>query len=155
METLNILKDFLDVFNRIINKYNTLNKNAYDYGTGDLLHPSEIHMLTIIGRTDEQNITEISTILAVSKSAVSQIVLKLSKKGFVEKYQMANNEKSVLLKLTQKGYIAVQGYEFFKKDIFKELLIELEQLEPAQVEFLYSVMGKIDKHMDYKLEKYK
>ena len=102
----------------------------------------------------EQNITDISKILAVSKSAVSQAVLKLTKKGFVEKYQKTGNEKNILLRLTLKGNVAVRGYETFKKDIFSELLAELEQLDPSQVEFVYSVMAKIDKHMDYKLEKY-
>lgn len=154
MDTLLILKDFLEIFNRIINKYNTLNQRAYDFGTGDLLHPSEIHMLSTIGKGDEQNITDVSQKLAISKSAVSQIIYRLCSKGFVEKYKKPDNEKNILMKLTEKGKTAVNGYHIFKKDIFRELIAEIEMLDAEQIKFLYNAFEKIDKHMDYKLEKY-
>jgi DNA-binding MarR family transcriptional regulator len=155
MDISSKLNDFIGVFNRIINKYNALNQNAYDYGTGDLLHPSEIHMLTIIGERDGQNITDIARRLAVSKSAVSQIVQKLTRKGMARKYRDVENEKSIMVMLTAKGKDAVSGYAAFKKDIFGELIGEMASLGPEQVELIYSVLEKVDGHMDRKLEKYR
>ena len=145
---------FIDTFVRIINKYNSLNQRPLDYGTGDKLFPSEIHTLDTIAAGEDVYISELALRLGVTKSAVSQVVIKLAGRGFVRKYKSGDNDKNILLELTDKGKAAVKGFDEFRADIFRDLILELEKMNDSQVEFIGYVLDRIDRHMDFKLEKY-
>ncbi|MGD0855389.1 MAG: helix-turn-helix domain-containing protein, partial [Dehalococcoidia bacterium] len=67
-------KEVIDKFVRMMSKYGEMERKPRDYGTGDLLFPSEIHTMDVIGDNPGINITELSEKLGVSKSASSQIV---------------------------------------------------------------------------------
>jgi DNA-binding MarR family transcriptional regulator len=64
---------------------------------------AEIHTIVSIGTNKNINITNLAKILGVSKSAVSQTITKLVKKGFVEKHLSPETENEVVLILTEKG----------------------------------------------------
>jgi len=50
-------KNIGETFNRIINKFSSIEKKPRDFGIGDLLYPSEIHNIEIIGRNPGINVT--------------------------------------------------------------------------------------------------
>jgi len=154
MDKDKLFREFLESFNRIINKYNTINKIVFDYGSGDLLYPAEIHTLNAIDKYKDENITELGRRLGISKSAVSQVVNKLYKKKLINKYKERDNEKNILLKITDKGESALKGFNEFKSDIFHDLILELERLNTDQIDFLKYIFNKIEENLDYKIKKY-
>jgi DNA-binding MarR family transcriptional regulator len=96
---------------RILNRMNVDEKNPKDFGSGDLLHCSEIHSIMAIGRHPDINITNLSRLLGISKSAISQMMTKLERKRLVEKNRDPKNEKEILCRLSPRGTIAYLGHE--------------------------------------------
>lgn len=96
-----------------IHKLEMIEKGAHDFGSGDLLSRSEIHTIMAIGRQTGINITNLAEFQGISKSAISQMIRKLSEKNLVQKYRDPHNDKEVLLSLTNRGRIAYLGHEQF------------------------------------------
>ncbi len=113
---MNLTKDEEKLYSAVLrafSRYKVMDSKPRDYGTGYLLYSSEIHAIDMIGRSPDCNITGLSEKLGVTKGAVSQTVNKLAKKGLVEKYRDAGNDKEVYVRLTEKGVKAQQGFEDF------------------------------------------
>jgi len=140
-------KNIGETFNRIINKFSSIEKRPRDFGIGDLLYPSEIHNIEIIGRNPGINVTNLAKKLGVTKGAVSQIVNKLERKKLVAKFRDSNNEKEVMLKLQKKGEIAFDGHEAFHAKFYSEIMDEVDDISPEQIQFFQRVLDKIDKHV--------
>ncbi|MBE9546817.1 MAG: MarR family transcriptional regulator [Proteobacteria bacterium] len=136
-----------ETFNRIINKFASIEKKPRDFGTGDLLYPSEIHNIEIIGRNPGINVTNLAKTLGVTKGAVSQIVNKLERKNLVEKFRDSNNEKAVMLKLQKMGEIAFSGHENFHAKFYSEIMDKVDNMTPEQIQFFQSILDKIDKYV--------
>ena len=136
-----------ETFNRIINKFISIEKKPRDYGTGDLLYPSEIHNIEIIGRNPGINVTNLAKTLGVTKGAVSQIVNKLERKNLVKKSRDSNNEKEVMLKLQKKGEIAFKGHENFHSEFYSEIMDEMDNMTSEQILFLQNIFTRIDKYV--------
>lgn len=140
-------KNIGETFNRIINKFSSIEKKPRDFGIGDLLYPSEIHNIEIIGRNPGINVTNLAKKLGVTKGAVSQIVNKLERKKLVAKSRDSNNEKEVMLKLQKKGEIAFDGHEAFHAKFYSEIMDEVDDISPEQIQFFQRILDKIDKHV--------
>jgi len=140
-------KNIGETFNRIINKFSSIEKKPRDFGIGDLLYPSEIHNIEIIGRNPGINVTNLAKKLGVTKGAVSQIVNKLERKKLVAKFRESNNEKEVMLKLQKKGGIAFDGHEAFHAKFYSEIMDEVDDISPEQIQFFQRILDKIDKHV--------
>jgi DNA-binding MarR family transcriptional regulator len=87
MEILNLdekVDALLESGIRILNKAYMLERKPVDIG-GVLLYPSEFHVIEIVGKYPEKNLTAIASHLGVTKGAVSQMVRKLEKKGSLKK----------------------------------------------------------------------
>lgn len=83
--------------------YNDYMSSKQSYGTDMFVNMVEVHMLTSIEENQGITITELAKYWKRTKSAVSQTVTKLEKKGLVERVKNPNNEKSVFLYPTKKG----------------------------------------------------
>jgi DNA-binding MarR family transcriptional regulator len=114
-----------------------------DFGTGDLLHPSEIHTLQAVGDQDEINITSLAERLGITKSGVSQMANKLEKKGLIEKCRKSGNEKEVLLKMTEKGNVAYMGHELYHRRIQEMIDAELDNYDDAEIALMVRFLSRI------------
>lgn len=130
---------------RVIYTFFEIDRKTRYYGTDVPLFPSEIHMINKIKQNEGIHITGLANILKVTKGAVSQIIMKLEKKGLIQKEKDINNQSKLILKLTPKGEIAYSNHEKFHKKIdvmvneivkdasnkdvkfFKDVLITLEE----------------------------
>jgi DNA-binding MarR family transcriptional regulator len=66
---------------------------------GVQLHPSEIHVLLLIGAGQGNNATRMAERLGITKGAVSQTLTRLERKGLLKKWRdpQAKNELTLLL----------------------------------------------------------
>ncbi|WP_308898248.1 MarR family winged helix-turn-helix transcriptional regulator [Candidatus Desulfosporosinus nitrosoreducens] len=80
-----------------------MEKKTRHYGTDVPIFPSEINMLGVIRENEGIHITGLAEKLGVTKGAVSQILMKLQKKGLIEKTEDSRNTSKLVVTLTPKG----------------------------------------------------
>ena len=68
---------------RILNKFQRLEPISIQLGPGKAITHKELHVIQAIGEIEQINITKIGAHFGVTKSAASQVVSKLVKKGLV------------------------------------------------------------------------
>ncbi|MBD3317167.1 MAG: MarR family transcriptional regulator [Chitinivibrionales bacterium] len=100
-------------FLRLVNKFAAVHGQPRDFGIGEKLYPSEIHMLDVMGENPDYGVTELAGIIGVTKGAVSQTVSRLESKKLLAKYRDPRDDRTVLFKLTEKGRIACRGHREF------------------------------------------
>jgi DNA-binding MarR family transcriptional regulator len=98
---------------RLINKIIFLEKkNIFEYA-GVKLFPSEIHILMLFSIDDKQSTsaTNIANKLGISKSAVSQTISRLIKKGVITKDKDTYNKNELIISFTSFGEKAFGQYK--------------------------------------------
>ena len=133
---------------RILNKMDAVEKCPKDFGSGDLLHCSEIHTLMAIGNHTDINITELAKYLGISKSAISQMITRLLSKDLVEKIQNPVNNKEIFLRLSPKGMIAFHGHEQHHAKIYALMTRKLGPMSDEQFLFLTKFLQAIEETTD-------
>ncbi len=104
---------------RIINKHSRIEELPIRTGKNVGLTAREVHCLNVIGQQEGINIKTIGDTLGVTKSAASQMVGKLEKKGFAQKEKAVNNDKEILAYLTDTGWDAFKAHKEFHERHFK------------------------------------
>jgi len=133
---------------RILNKMDEVEKYPKDFGSGDLLHGSEIHTIMAIGMHKDINGTNLAGLLGISRSAVSQMISRLVSKDLVEKYRDPDNDKEIRLRLTPRGTIAYLGHEQFHAKIYALMQQKLGPVTEEQFQFLTQFLTAIEKTAD-------
>jgi DNA-binding MarR family transcriptional regulator len=133
---------------RILNRMDADQKRPRDFGSGDLLHCSEIHTIMAIGKNPDSNLTHISRVLGISKSAVSQMIGRLARKGLVEKHRDPANDKEILIRLSPRGAIAHLGHEQHHAKIYARMHQRLGDLTDAQFTVILRFLSAIEETLD-------
>ncbi len=129
---------------RIMNMMQERESWKRDYGTGDLLHPSEIHTLQAIGEFEGTNISGLAEKLGITTSGVSQMSRRLEIKGLVEKMKRPGNDKEVILGLTEKGRTACIGHEKHHQQIQLLMNRELDNYSDECIVFLSRFLSRVE-----------
>ena len=79
------MERLFDVFLASIRYSKRYDSSPRSYGTEDVLYAEECHTLELIGKYEGITITEIARRVGKTKSAISQMVDRLIKKGLLEK----------------------------------------------------------------------
>ena len=146
-------EEIIELFMRLVNKYNSLMKIPLDFGAGSPLYHSEMHMIDQIGDHPEMNITELAELIGVTKGAISQTVKKLEKKGVVSRYKGPENEKEVFLKFTSIGKDIYKKHKEVDKEAIIPLCEELRKYSDDKVYFLVEMFKWMDAFLDDSKEK--
>ena len=153
MDREKVSEEIIELFIRLVNKYNSLMKIPLDFGAGSHLYHSEMHMIDQIGDHPEMNITELAGLIGVTKGAISQTVKKLEKKGVVTRYKGAENEKEVFLKFTSIGKDIYKKHKEVDKEAIIPLYEELRKYSDDKVYFLVEMCKWMDTFLDDSKEK--
>lgn len=148
MKTADEFENIRGILIRFINKYNALVKNPMDYGTGELLYPSEMHALEAIGKSPGVNVTGIAKTLGVTKGAVSQVIRKLAGKKLIKRLRDEANEKAVLLILDERGKVAMEAHERFHAAYEAEIRKEFADMSREEIAFIRDVFTKLEASVD-------
>ncbi len=143
-----IVREMMVDFIRLTNKFNKLIKQPLDFGTGDLLYPTEIHTIDLIGKMRKATVTELCGLFGVTKGAVSQVVGKLSRKGYVTKNRSVDSGKERILTLTAKGRKAFDSHVHLHEEMDRSLIAKGADITPKQVEQFRQMLGTIEEHVD-------
>jgi DNA-binding MarR family transcriptional regulator len=141
-------REIMELFIRVTNKYNALEKIPARHGTKYDLYHSERHILDTIGDRPGLNVTELAGVVGVTKGAISQIVRKLESKGFARRYKKSTNDKEVFIELTRAGTGIHETRRKINKETVMPLVEELERYPDDKVAFLVSMFRWLDAFMD-------
>ena len=149
---LQFLRRFDQVFHRVLNKMNKLEKKPRHYGTDHLLYGSEIHTIEAIGHNPGISVTELADFQGVTKGAVSQLIQKLEKKNLIIRMKNMNSDKQVFLKLSDIGNIAFTVHDDFHAKIFPELVGALKQADKQTLDSMEVMLEAIERLCDKDIE---
>lgn len=131
---------------RLMNLYQAAQKQPRVYEGNVTLYAAEVHMLEVIGNQPGIMSTELASLLAISKGAVSQTLKKLSEKGLVRKAAAADGRASAL-------YLCPEGEKIWQSHhaLHDPLLRELEQLTaqftPEVTQALAQLSDVLESHL--------
>ncbi|MCK4514396.1 MAG: MarR family transcriptional regulator [Spirochaetaceae bacterium] len=115
------------------------------YGTGTLYHRLEIHLVDTVGKREGINVTELARAHGITKSAVSQAVKKLERKGLIERYRMPDNRKEVLFRITTEGRVAFEAHLNFHVQVEGPFIEELASLNEDEARGITKLMDLLDR----------
>jgi len=84
-------------------KYGHYSNTSYDYGTGDEYTPVEVHFVTRIYLNPGMTVKEMSQLTKRTRSAVSQTVSKLEKRGLIKRETHPRDARQICLYATEAG----------------------------------------------------
>lgn len=135
-------------FIRVNQKFQKFEKNPIEFGDGQKLYPSEIHILDAVGNGVANNVTVLSQKFGITKGAVSQVVNKLHEKKLIKKEKIEGNAKEVKLTLTPHGRNAFKIQDEQHKNFENEFFSYFKNLEQHKVDSYLEIMDTIDLFMD-------
>ncbi|MDD1728555.1 MAG: MarR family transcriptional regulator [Methanospirillum sp.] len=146
-----------DIITRIIHRAVLIENIPVDLGLGDTISASEIHLIDTAGRFPGENLSSLAIRLGVTKGAVSQMVQKLEKKGYVNRIQEEGNRKNICLELTVKGNEAFLWHKTLHNRLSLELSLKTSRFSPedlvavTQILSIYEEMiaGSMDIRKDH------
>lgn len=133
---------------RILNKMDADERCPKDFGSGDLLHCSEIHTIMMIGKNKDITPTTLSLLLGISRSAISQMISRLVQKNLVEKHRDPDNDKEILLRLSPRGTIAYLGHEQHHAKIYARMHRNLGDLTDEQFALILRFLSAMEETID-------
>jgi DNA-binding MarR family transcriptional regulator len=117
------------------------------FDTDTLLYHSEIHMVRFIKENENLHLSAIARNLGVTRGAVSQMIMRLEKKGVVIKDSDPNNSRKIVLRLTPKGEMAYQGHKR-NHDSYNAVVSKLlEKADQDNLDFLKDFLEKYEKSL--------
>ena len=143
----NELQQLIDQFLKILNLYAVISRKPKDYGTGDLLYLSEVHTISMVGKNDFLNMTQLAEIMGVTRGAISQTIRKLVSKNFIIKSN-SRNRKEINLELSEKGRIVFLGLATFHKEIFAFAEPLYEAAQPQDIALVKRLFDAISGNME-------
>ncbi len=132
----------------IHNQLKLLEKSSKKFGIDEDLSLSELQLLKAIGRHPRNNMTEIASILGITKGAVSQMSMKLISKSIVFKEHNPSNSKEKWMSLSPKGQKIFEQSEKFYYEMFSELDDKINKMNIEQIELILDSFDLVEKYLN-------
>lgn len=121
-----VLNELLvDIFNDILQ----IEQEALKSGALSDISVTEIHTIDAIGLYTARNMSEVAADLRITLGTLTTAINKLIKKGYVERERLEEDRRVVKIKLTKKGKLAYRVHLKFHKDMIKETIDGLSEVE--------------------------
>ena len=148
MDRTKICHELVELFIRLANKCQSIERFPVDYGEGVILYHSERHMLDLIGNQPGMNMSDFAQLSGVTKGAISQVARKLENKDVVRRYKEGANDKEVFIELTRKGMVIYNKQQKVNQESIAPLYEELEKYSDDKVYFLLEMFKWFDIFLD-------
>lgn len=133
---------------RVVWKLFEADRKTRYYGTNEPLYEAEIHMITSIKENEGIHVTGLAELLGVTKGAVSQIIMKLQKKGMIVKDTDPHNLSRLVLRLTPKGETAYIQHEKLHAEFDRLVNESLDGASEQDIQFLKHFLDLIETKID-------
>ncbi|WKY43689.1 MarR family transcriptional regulator [Eubacteriaceae bacterium ES2] len=150
-----LVRDCFSQFQRILNSYGEIEKEARDFGTGDRLYPSEIHALEALNKNSGQSISELARTLGITRGAVQKLSVKLEEKGYLRRTASVIDSRTICLELTEQGQSAGHGHRTFHKKMMAEVMAAINLFDESELNKTINVFDVIEKYFDLQIKEAK
>ncbi|ADK86190.1 transcriptional regulator, MarR family [Desulfarculus baarsii DSM 2075] len=131
----------LRVFNMAVQN----EKKPRNFGISELLYPSEIHMVMLVGDNPGAHLSELARRAGITRGAVSQVVNKLEKKNLICKDYGPKNNLRMVPVLTEKGKAAYLAHEKYHEEINIDIYAYVREMSEDDFGVVYAFLRKIEK----------
>ncbi len=152
MRTLEDLQPLMSSLGSAFEKYISVSKSQKDFGIGEPLYPTEIHVLSAISENNGSSVTQIAKLFGTTKGAASQITAKLVAKGYLLKEKDPQKKSRLLLTPTEKGLEAHRIHMEFHMNKDKDFFEYLSGLNEEQFQTFKDFCRQLNLWMDSYLE---
>jgi DNA-binding MarR family transcriptional regulator len=129
-------------------RLNQIEKNPRVYADNIKVYPSQIGAIVIIGHNPRINITELAQHLEITKASASELVTKLVENGLVRKTRDADNNKEVLLYITDKCREILEDVDRRHEQMFLDFKSILDELHETNYELVIRVLKRVEFYLD-------
>ncbi len=149
-----IIRDILFKIRQIVDTHLSIEDQPLHFNDGIVVSPKEIKTIQAIGKSNKINIKELGDYFNTSKSAASQIISKLVKKGFVLKEKPIENNKEFKLTLTESGKQVFTIYQNFYNSHIKDITQTLTStFNKNELSKSYELLELIERKMKKQIDK--
>ncbi|THB62757.1 MAG: MarR family transcriptional regulator [Desulfovibrio sp.] len=145
------IKALTDRLARIVNKHSRIEEMPIQTGENAGFSAREVRFIYAIGQQDMNNVKSIGDMMGVSKSAASQMIGKLEKKGLVSKDRAQDNDKEVLVSLTKKGRRAYEAHKEFHERHLRTFGERLEEFPDSQLAIAVAILATAETVVDERI----
>ena len=114
----------------------------------------EAHTIQAIGQNRKMSVTQVADHSGITKSGASQMVKKLTQKGFLLKRQAAHSNKEFELSLTPLGLQAFEAHERHHGKDYNKLIKGLEPFSISQIATLSVLLESLGTIMENRISKW-
>ena len=118
----------------------------------EVLYQSEMHLIQAVGREPNITITAISKQSYKTKSACSQMVHKLRRKGLLYQSRNKENNREYNLNLTERGWEIYKLHEAFDKRCLIRSCTYLDSFTTQELEIYIAVQSKLNQAFERDVE---
>ncbi len=136
---------------RVAKKYARIEQLPVPVEKGVEITTAEAHTIQAVGEDEGMRVLDVATFFGVTKSAASQMVARLVRKGFLEKRTSDHNNKEFQLFLTQSGWRAFQAHERFHGKDLAGLVNRLSAFSLSQIATISVLLEALGAVMDERL----
>ncbi|MDY6950372.1 MAG: MarR family transcriptional regulator [Thermodesulfobacteriota bacterium] len=152
METKeDLIKETIQKLLRITKMYSRIEKLPIPVDEGLEVTTSEAHTIQALGEHEQMSVTQVASYFGISKSAASQMVAKLAKRGFLVKKQAPHSNKEFQLFLTPLGWRVFHAHERFHGKDMADLVDRLSAFSLSQIATISVLLEAIGSVMDRRL----
>lgn len=140
-------KELSVIFFEYIKRMAYYDKKIHVYGVDKPLYSSELHVICIIGNNQNTYGNEIAKHMGFTKSAASQILIKLENRGIISKQTSPDKQTKYTYSLTDLGQKVFDFHENLHKEfnlIFDNVLSKYSKENAA---FLKSFIYDLDEEL--------
>lgn len=154
METReDLIKSTIRKLLRIAKMYSRIEALPIPVDEGLEVTTREAHTIQTIGENEPMSVTQVASNFGITKSAASQMVAKLTKKGFLIKKQAVHSNKEFELSLTKLGWRAFNAHEQFHGRDLLDLVDRLSAFSLSQIATLSVLLEALGSVMDKRLSR--
>ncbi len=139
-------------FQAIMNLAQQMEKSHKTFGTGEMISHSEIHLIEIIGDTENLSVTDISRHLGITKGAVSQSLKRLDSKGFILKKPDPENLSRTIVMLTTKGNTAYWSHKHWHEKMDGGFLTYLDALDDQTFDIIVNFLTRVEDFLKLRVD---
>lgn len=146
---MDLATGIIDALTRILERADLFGHGREDVFRG--INLAEVHCIDWIGMIDRPNVTKIACKMGLTRGAVSKITKKLVAKGFIQRYQGAENNKEIYFRLTEAGQHAYSEHKKRHNRVRQERLSILTAYSSAEQAAILRFLREVNELFDRKL----
>ncbi|WP_196772880.1 MarR family winged helix-turn-helix transcriptional regulator [Pseudodesulfovibrio alkaliphilus] len=137
---------------RIVEKHAAMDERPFRLSDTMALSPRDVRTIEFLSQKGTFNVTSVADHFRFTKSAASQLVNRLVRRGVVHKEISPHSDKEYHLRLTDAGLEAYRLVQAMDQDRLEAFLGKIDGFSRQQIETAGAVLEAVEKMMDERME---